>query len=405
MRVYLYHAVDYAGAEKRGSIGSPTLEEASRDLGARGLYVVSIQESSGFFSAFERAWRDFRIGQGDILAFAQGFSVMLEAGIPILNCLDDLIASTSNPAFVPVLQDLRQRLARGGSFSQALESQGTLFPEILKTLVAVGEETGSLVESLREASEHLLRMQNLRGAVRKALMYPALAFGATLAALVFWLFFVIPSLSATLKTLGVRLPLLTRALIGASAFCQAHWKLGLLALLLAPLGIFILGKHPRFRYLRDLALIKTPLLEVITYNKLLVIFSEQFRILSGAGITMGRLFDLMIPSLGNEYFSVNLREVKENILKGARISDSFEAQKILPVLVLSKIRIGESTGTLDKQFEFLAKYYTKKLDDAIDNLGKIIEPLVMVVIGGLFAIIIMGLLLPIYDLVSKVGKT
>ena len=166
----------------------------------------------------------------------------------------------------------------------------------------------------------------------------------------------------------------------------------------------MLGKHPRIRYLLDRTLIKTPLIEVIAYNSLLVTFSEQFRILTAAGINIGRLFDLLIPSLGNAYFGVHLRKIKESILNGARISDSFEQHNILPALALSKIRMGENTGTLDKQFEFLAKYYTRKLDDAIDNLGKIIEPLVMVVIGGLFAVIIMGLLLPIYDLVSKVGK-
>jgi type II secretory pathway component PulF len=148
-----------------------------------------------------------------------------------------------------------------------------------------------------------------------------------------------------------------------------------------------------------------PLLKVIVFNKLLAVFCEQFRMLINAGITMGRTFDLIMPSLENEYFTVHLCTIKENILNGSRISDAFEQENILPPLAVGKIRIGETTGTLDNQFGFLAKYYSKKLDDTIDNLGKIIEPLVMVVIGGLFAIIIMGLLLPIYDLVSKVGKT
>jgi type II secretory pathway component PulF len=260
------------------------------------------------------------------------------------------------------------------------------------------------VATLREAAEHLMRMEKLKSGVKKALMYPAFAFIATLGALAFWMIFVIPSMTSTLKSLGVKLPGITLALIATSTWFQAHWMLLFIIIGLMPPTYFILCKNYRLRYLRDLAMIKMPIVKVIMFNKLLATFSEQFRMLIAAGINMGRLFDLLIPSLENEYFSANLRTIKDNIMNGGRISEAFEQQEILPPLALSKIRIGETTGTLDNQFEFLAKYYTKKLDDAIDNLGKIIEPLVMVIIGGLFAIIIMGLLLPMYDLVSKVGK-
>ncbi|MEI6209345.1 MAG: type II secretion system F family protein [Desulfuromonadales bacterium] len=405
MNTYSYQAVDYSGQTVKGRIESTTVDAASRDLDAKGLYILSIHESTSYFSRFNGPWRAFQVRQSDIVEFSQSLSVMLDAGMPIIGCLDDIISSTPNPAFVPVLQDLRQRLLSGSSVSQALEAHGALFPEILRTLAAVGEETGTLVANLREASEHLLRMQKLKDGVKKALMYPLFAFMATIGALVFWLIFVIPNLSVTLKSMGVKLPLLTLGLIATSAWFQAHWKLLLLFVGLVPPLYFALCTNSRIRYLRDLALIKLPILKVILYNRLLATFSEQFKMMIAAGINIGRLFDLLIPSLGNEYFGANMRTVKDKILNGGRISDSFEQQNILPALVLSKIRLGETTGTLDNQFEFLAKYYTKKLDDTIDNLGKIIEPLVMVVIGGLFAIIIMGLLLPIYDLVSKVGKT
>jgi general secretion pathway protein F/type IV pilus assembly protein PilC len=404
MKNYAYNAVDYSGKTIKGTIQSASVETAFRDLGANGLYIVSISERVDYFSKFKNPLQSFRVGSSDIVEFAQGFSIMINSGVPILSCLDDIIDTTTNPAFVPILKDVRQRLERGSTISQALDAHGNLFPEILKTLVAVGEETGSLVEGLREAAEHLQKMQRLNDGVKKALMYPAFAFTATIGALAFWMVFVIPGLTSTLKGLGVKLPMLTLALIKTSSLFQAHWGKMILAACLVPVPLYLLNKHPKIRYYVDRAIIKMPLLRIIVFNKLLSVFSEQFRMLLNAGINMGRIFDLIIPSLGNEYFAVNLRQIKENILNGGRISDAFEQQKILPPLAVGKIRIGETTGTLDNQFGFLAKYYSKKLDDTIDNLGKIIEPLVMAVIGGLFAIIIMGLLLPIYDLVSKVGK-
>ncbi len=405
MKIYSYQATDYSGKVIKGSIASETAETASRDLGAKGFYIISIKETAGQLALIKRSVLESQIKRADIIEFTGNFSIMLKAGVPIIICLDDIISSTANISFKPILRDIQQRLESGSTVSSALEAQGKLFPEIIKTLVAVGEETGRLDESLREATEHLQRMENLKGAIKKALMYPAFAFIATIGALVFWMLFVIPSMTGTLKGMGVKLPALTLLLINSSSLFQAHWKLIPAACIVIPLAFSLADKVPAIRYLRDRTLIRIPLLEVIIFNKLLATFAEQFRMLISAGIPMRRLFDLIVPAMGNEYFRVHILKAKESVLNGNPISESLEQEQILPPLVISKIRIGETSGTLDKQLDFLAKYYTKKLDDATENLGKIIEPIVMTVIGGMFALIIMGLLLPIYDLVSKVGKS
>lgn len=404
MKFYAYNAIDYSGQPVNGTIESETVESASRVVSAKGLYIVSIRETAGLVAAFRRDILGFQVRRSDILEFTQNLAIMLKAGIPIITCMDDIIMSTANSAFKPVLSDIRQKLEYGGSLSAALDAHGKLFPEIIRTLVAVGEETGHLEESLQEAADHLQRAQNLSGTVKKALLYPLFALAATVGALFFWMVFVIPNLSVTLKDMGVKLPALTIWLIKTSAFFQAHWKVMLFSLLVALLAMFLLGKNRRFRCFRDQAAIKLPVIRMVAFNKLLATFSEQFRMLSKADIAIERLFELMIPALGNEYFAVRLLEAKAFILTGAPIAESLEQQKILPPMVISKIRIGQATGTLDNQLDFLTKFYTKKLNDVTENLGKIMEPLLMLVIGGIFAIIAMGLLLPIYDLVSKVGK-
>ena len=404
MKIYAYNALDYSGQTIKGTIESETFEAASREVGAKGLYLVSISETAGLEIFLHRHLQKLRIGRSDILEFTQNLSIMLNAGIPITICLDDIIMSATNKAFKPVLHQIQYKLECGSSVSAALEAHGTLFPEIVKTLVAVGEETGRLEESLREASEHLQRSQNLAGTIKKALLYPTFALIATIGALFFWMTFVIPSLTVSLKSMGVKLPVLTIVLIKTSGFFQAHWLFMLVALLMVPPALFLLGKNRQFRYIRDWAIIKLPVVKLIAFNKLLATFSEQFRMLSMADIAIERLFELMIPPLRNEYFTVHLLRAKENILNGNPIAESLEQQKILPPMIISKLRIGQTTGTLDKQLSFLTKYYTKKLEDATENLGKIMEPLIIVAIGGLFAIMIMGLLLPIYDLISKAGK-
>lgn len=404
MSFFAYSAIDVNGQPVTGTVESDTLDSASSDVKAKGLYLLSIKETSNKLGALYKAYTSFQVGRMDVVEFAQSLAVMLKAGMPILSCLEDIIDSTPNKALKSALQNIRQKVEQGSSVSRALALQGPIFPDILNTLVSVGEETGRLDASLQEAADHLMRVQNLADAIKKALMYPAFAITTTLGALVFWLAFVMPKMIGTLTGLGVKLPPLTLALLAVSALFKAHWGKMLFSLLIIPVGIYLLGKNKKARYYRDLAAIKIPIVKLIAYNNLLASFAEQFGILVAAGIAIDRLFDLLIPSIGNEYFAVKLLKAKENILNGNLISESLKEQELFPNLVLRMISIGESSGTLDAQLRFLSGYYSKKLNDATDNLGKLIEPLVMVVIGGLFAVIIMGLMLPVYDLVSKVGK-
>ncbi|WP_239077549.1 type II secretion system F family protein [Geobacter sp. SVR] len=404
MSFFAYSAVDANGQMVKGTLESDDLDTASRDVVAKGLYLISIKATSSQLGWLHKTMASFQVKRMEVIEFAQSLAVMLKAGLPILTCLEDIIASTSNKALRSAIQDIRQKVEQGGSVSGALAAQGPIFPGTLKTLITVGEGTGRLDASLQEAADHLLRVQHLADAIKKALMYPAFAITTTLSALVFWLAFVLPKLTGTMTGMGVKLPALTRALISVSALFQAHWGTMLLALLLLPIAFYLLGKNKKARYYRDWAAIKIPIVRLIVYNKLLASFAEQFGILVAAGIAMDRLFDLLIPSLGNEYFAVRLLKAKENILNGSLISESLKEQEIFPNLVLRMISIGETSGTLDTQLRFLSGYYAKKLNDATESLGKLIEPLVMLVIGALFAVIIMGLMLPIYDLVSKMGK-
>ena len=404
MSFFNYSAIDPAGQMVKGTIESESAEAATRDVNGKGLYLITLQETSNRMARFLKYFQSFSVSRAEIIEFAQNLSVMLRAGMPILASLEDISSSIGNKSFKMALQDLKQQVERGSSVSAAMEAQGSLFPDILRRLVAVGEETGRFDESLREAADHLLRMQNLASAIKRALMYPAFAIVTTLSALVFWLAFVLPKLTETLKGMGVKLPPLTLFLIGVSNLFHDHWKLLLLVPVILPLAVYFAGRHPRIRYLRDKAYIRIPIVKMIMYNKLVAVFAEQFRILVVAGMTIDRIFDLLIPSLENEYFKVHLLKAKENVLYGNLISDSLKEQNLFPLLVVRMIAIGEASGTLDSQLEFLSGHYTKKLDDATDSLGKLIEPLVMIVVGGLFAVIIMGLMLPIYDLVSKMGK-
>jgi len=168
--------------------------------------------------------------------------------------------------------------------------------------------------------------------------------------------------------------------------------------------IKLMRKTERGLYLVDLMKLKLPIYKLIEYNRLLALFAEQMRILIVAGLTVDRTLNIVADVMGNDVFRRAITAVRDEITYGSTIADALKRQTVFPTLLVRLVSVGESSGTLDNQFSFLATHYLKKLDDISDKLGKIIEPLVITVVGVLFAIIISGLLLPVYDLVSKVGK-
>jgi type II secretory pathway component PulF len=208
----------------------------------------------------------------------------------------------------------------------------------------------------------------------------------------------------TLKGLGVKLPLLTRVLMKSSALSQKYWYVVIVFPVVCSLIISYLNKNPASRYYVDLVKLKLPIYKTILLYKTMSLFTEQMRILIRSGMTIDRTFDMVADVIGNEVYKRSILRVKEELLYGAFISDCLKAEKIYPILIIRMVSIGENSGTLDNQFGFLSDHYRGLLDNFSKNLGKIIEPLVIIVVGAIFALIILGLMMPIYDLVSTVGK-
>ncbi|MDO9069861.1 MAG: type II secretion system F family protein [Deltaproteobacteria bacterium] len=404
MSFYSYSAIDGSGTMVKGVLEAESTASAQQSITARGLYLVSINQSANLIGKLRKMFIAKRISRNEIIEFAQNLSVMIAAGIPIMSALEDIVASTTNRAFRDTILDVKRMVERGSSFSEAVESQGAIFPDIFKRLVKVGEQTGRFDTSLKDAADHLLRMQNLSDAIKRALMYPAFAIVTTMGALVFWLTFVLPKIAEALKSMGVKLPPLTRALIAISDFVPKHWTLIVIVILAFPVTFYLMGKMSGTRHLRDRIKLKIPIFSMILYNRIVATFVEQMRILIMAGLSIDRTLNLLIPSLGNVVFQSALERARDSILNGSLISESLKEQDVFPPLVIRMINIGETSGTLDNQLGYLSSHYLKKLDDISATLGKLIEPIVMIVVGALFGVIIAGLLLPVYDLVGKMGK-
>jgi len=401
---FRYRAVDADGKQISGQIEAASIEAASGNLAARGYFLLSISPARDLLSKLRSRLLQQRVRRSDIIELASNLSVMVGAGIPITMALGDIIDSITNTTLQTTLAGVKQEIEQGSTFSDAIERYASLFPDIFIRLVRVGEETGRFEKSLADVAEHLQRMEDLTSAIKRALIYPTFAIISTLGALIFWLVYVLPKIISTLKGMGVKLPLLTRILMAASEYTQRFWYLAPVIAAAVYLLLQLLKRNETFRYRLDQLKLKLPIYSLIEYNRLLALLAEQMRILVVAGLTIDRTLGIVSAVMRNRVFVRSLETVREEITYGSGIAEAMRKHPVFPVLMVRLVGIGESSGSLDNQFSFLAGHYLKHLDDISEKLGKIIEPMVIGFIGIMFAVIIMGLLLPVYDLISAVGK-
>lgn len=402
MEFYSYTAVNSDGALIRGAMEGNDPETVRDSIASSGLYLITLRKLNRFSSSIRKFTLMRSIRRTDIIEFAKNLSIMLRTGIPILTALSDIADGMENRYFQQIIFNIRRKIEFGSSFSDAAESSH-VFPDIFIRLSRVGEETGNLERSFSDAAIHLEKMNDLASSIKRALIYPAFAIVSTFGALIFWLVYVLPKVMEIFRNMSLDLPLPTRILLYMSDFCRSYWYLLLITPVVLVIVIRMLKRGQKTRYYLDLLIIKLPVIKHVTYNGLLALFAEQLRILTVAGITIDRSLETISDVIGNEVFKVSIVRIREEIALGSRISDAVGKQKVFPKLVTRMIDVGEASGSLDEQFAHLADHYIKELDNVSQKIGKMIEPIVIGVIGVIFALIIMGLLLPIYDLVARIG--
>jgi len=404
MNYYFYKAVNIDGSLIDGIVEAEDQAAAYEDLTARNLRVLVVKKASKIAARLRQHFISRRVKRGDMVECIRNLSVMLTAGIPLLNALEDSIEATENRSLKSALTDAKKEIELGLNFSDTLSRQRGIFPDILIRLVKVGESTGRLDKSLTDVADHLQRIEDLSQAIKRSLFYPVFAIVTTTGAMIFWFVYVLPKIMNVIQEMGVELPLITRALMVGSNAISTYWYVIIGIVILCVIAIQIMRTREKTRYYYDYMLLKLPIVKLIVYNKLLALFAEQMRILIVAGLTIDRTLDIVAGVIDNLVFRRALVAVRENVLLGSRISDTLKDHNIFPPMVTRMVSAGEKSGNLDTQFSFLSGYYIKRLDDISAKLGKMIEPILLSIVGLVFILILMAVLLPVYDLVSKVGK-
>ncbi|MDR0771392.1 MAG: type II secretion system F family protein [Burkholderiales bacterium] len=341
----------------------------------------------------------------DLSGLLRDLSLMLRSGIPIIEGLRAIAAEVrfgASPGTATVATLLHEELEGGTTVSQAFARHADIFPEIVCNLVDIGNESGTLDKMLMEASRHLERVTAMGRNVRRALIYPIFVFAAIIGAAAFWLYYVIPNLSELFRQLHAKMPPLTQAVIRFSEWLSANFVLSVVIL-----SVILLVPWLVFRYSRDARTSlysighRLPISGVLLRTSGMAFLTEHLALLIRAGLDMAQSLKILERATRDEYYKESLGDIRGVVERGERLNVAMRMTDRFPPLALRMIAVGEDTGTLDEQLEYLAVEYRQRLDHLVASLSEIIKPAVIVLAGLLFIFIVVVLLLPVYDLIRQ----
>ncbi|RVU44436.1 type II secretion system F family protein [Rubrivivax rivuli] len=334
----------------------------------------------------------------DVLLFARQMHTLQKAGVPILRALAGLQASTQKPALVALLADVRASLDQGRELATALARHPSVFDNFFIAMVRVGEMTGRLTESFQRLAQHVEFELDVRARVKQALRYPTMVVGAIVVAMVIVNIFVIPAFAGVFANYKVELPLMTRVLLGVSAFTVAWWELLLAAAVAALWGVRAVLATPAGRYRWDRLKLRLPVVGSIVLKATLGRFARSFAIAYGSGVPISRAMTVVAQTANNAYMAERIEQMRDGIERGETLSRCAAAAGIFTPVVLQMVAVGEETGALDTLLLEVAEMYERETDYAIKGLSAHIEPLLLAVIGSMVLVLALGVFLPLWDL-------
>jgi len=339
----------------------------------------------------------------ELIHFCFHLQQLVRAGVPILEGLTDLRDSLEHPRFREVVASLIESIEGGQTLSQAMESHRRVFDQVFVSLVRAGEATGRLPDVLHSLNESLKWEDELVSQTRKMAAYPAFVGTIVIAATLFLMIYMVPQLRIFVKSMGQVLPLQTQILFLVSDLLVAYWYLLPTLPLLAFFGVRLLLNHNPLARLRfDGIKLRVPVLGSILRKIILARFANTFALLYASGIPILESIRTTQGVVGNLVIRQGLERVEQLIIEGQNVTAAFHGTGFFPPLVIRMLRVGENTGALDEALLNVSYFYNRDVRESVQKMQQLIEPLLTLVMGGMLGWIMLSVLGPVYDVISKI---
>jgi general secretion pathway protein F len=403
MPVYEYVAIDAAGKNRRGIVDADSARTAREKLRASGIYPTRLDETRTTEPRPERTRFEFRmlrqrVGRADLVATTRQLATLLSAGLPLVTALTGVLDQVKKPALRRVLSQVRERVNEGSSLSVALAEHPAVFPSVYSAMIHAGESSGTLelvMERLAEFGEQQMAIQRK---IQANLAYPTLMVSVGVLVVFFLMTYVIPRITRIFVEMKRALPLPTVLLIQISGFFQKAWPFLVLLVIGAWIAARFYVKTEKGRRLYDRSVLRLPIVGGIVLRVIIARITRTLGTLLGNGVPLLTAMEIVRSLVGNVILGEVIEEARQEISEGATITTPLARGGVFPGTVIQMISVGEQSGNLEGMLFKIADTYEAEFETRITTLTSLLEPVLILALGGLVGFVVLAVLLPIFEM-------
>lgn len=397
MAEYVYTAVSKDGKKTKGTIEAPNLERARAMVRNQGLTPTKVSEATMFNKEI-----NISIGSPvkprDLSVFCRQFESILNAGVTIVQALEMLAGQTENKVFAKAISDVQTDVKKGSSLSEAMRSRPKVFPELLVNMVEAGEASGNLENAMNRMSVQFEKNAKLTALIKKAMIYPIVILIVAFGVLILMSIVVIPQFAKMFATMGSELPLITRMVMAFSNFLIHRWYILIVIVGAVLFGLISFGKTETGKVVYGTMAIKAPIFGKLVVKSNSASFARTLSTLVCAGISISDSLEIASRSIKNILFRRVLVDARREVEQGVPLSTPLRRSGMFPLMIPQMIGIGEETGNIDGMLTKAADYYEDEVEIATASLTTMMEPLIIVVLGVIVAVLVLAMYMPMISM-------
>lgn len=396
---FVWEGTDRKGAKVKGEISAQDPALAKSQLRKQGINPLKVKKKAGSLLN-----KGKKIKPLDIAFFTRQMATMMKSGVPLLQSFDIIADGVENPNMRALVLDIKQEVAGGNSLASSLRKKPLYFDDLYCNLVESGEQSGALETLLDRIATYKEKTEALKAKVKKAMTYPIAVVVVAVIVTAILLIKVVPQFEEVFAGFGAELPAFTQMVVNLSRGLQEWWFVVLFVMF--GIGFSFKQIHRRskkFRDQLDRTILKLPLVGDITYKSAVARYARTLSTTFSAGVPLVEALDSVAGAAGNVVFRDAVSRVKQDVSTGMQLNFSMRSTGVFPALAVQMTSIGEEAGSLDSMLDKVAEYYESEVDNMVDNLTTLMEPMIMAVLGVLVGGLIIAMYLPIFTLGSVVG--
>lgn len=392
--VFLYRGIDKKGRRVQGEFTGTSSAIVKAQLLKRGIRAKNVRKKpKPLFGGGKK------IKPMDIALFTRQMATMMKAGVPLVQSFDIVADGVDNPKLAVLIREIREDVAAGTGFAVSLQKHPKYFDELFCNLVESGEQSGSLETMLDRIATYKEKTEQLKAKIKKAMMYPIAVVIVAIVVTAVLLIKVVPQFAETFSSFGADLPAFTLFVLGLSEFAQAYW-LRILGVMVASAVVFskLKQRNKKFAIMLDRLALKLPVIGLIVYQSIMARFARTLSTTFAAGVPLIDALQSVSGAMGNAIYQSAVLRIKDEVATGTQLNVALRTQRIFPSMLIQMTTIGEESGALDEMLDKVASYYEEAVDNTVDSLTSLLEPIIMSVLGILVGGLMIAMYLPIFQL-------